>query len=86
MIDFRACPRCNGDVLEYFPADSERALCINCGWRAGRPRGRIRAGQGSQGDESHRRRLQARRVWWPERLGQFLKLHAGPRSLSRPAG
>ncbi len=34
MIDFRACPRCNGDVLEYFPADSERALCINCGWRA----------------------------------------------------
>lgn len=34
MIDFRACPRCNYDVLEYFPADSERALCINCGWRA----------------------------------------------------
>ncbi len=34
MIDFRACPRCSGDVLEYYPADSERALCINCGWRA----------------------------------------------------
>ena len=34
MIDFRAYPRCNGDVLEYFPADSESALCINCGWRA----------------------------------------------------
>ncbi|MCX8213737.1 MAG: hypothetical protein OTJ97_04410 [SAR202 cluster bacterium] len=34
MINFRACPRSNGDVLEYFPADHERALCINCGWRA----------------------------------------------------
>ena len=34
MTDFRACPRCNYDVLEYFPADSERALRINCGWRA----------------------------------------------------
>jgi len=34
MINFRACARCNGDVLEYFSADHERALCINCGWRA----------------------------------------------------
>ena len=33
MIDFKVCLRCNGDVLEYFPADSERALYINCGWR-----------------------------------------------------
>jgi hypothetical protein len=24
MINFRACARCNGDVLEYFPADPTR--------------------------------------------------------------
>ena len=31
-IDFRACPKCGGDVLESSPA-SEGAYCINCGWR-----------------------------------------------------
>jgi|ETN02SMinimDraft_2_1059926.scaffolds.fasta_scaffold226766_1 hypothetical protein len=33
MINFKVCPRCSGDVLEYFPADSEMALYINYGWR-----------------------------------------------------
>ena len=32
-MDFRACPRCGADVLDS-PADSEKAFCINCGWRA----------------------------------------------------
>ena len=33
MIVFKSCPRCRGDVLEHYPEDSDRALCINCGWR-----------------------------------------------------
>ena len=33
MIGFKGCPRCGGDVLEYFPPDGDRILCINCGWR-----------------------------------------------------
>ena len=34
FLYLRACPRCKDDLLENFPVDSERALCINCGWRA----------------------------------------------------
>lgn len=33
-IEFRACPKCGGDVLENSSASSEGAFCINCGWRA----------------------------------------------------
>ena len=33
MIVYKACPRCRGDVLEHYPGVSDRALCINCGWR-----------------------------------------------------
>jgi Zn ribbon nucleic-acid-binding protein len=33
MIRIRACPRCDGAILEHRPSDVEDAMCINCGWR-----------------------------------------------------
>ena len=32
-IEFRACPKCGGDVLEESSTSSEGDFCINCGWR-----------------------------------------------------
>ena len=33
MMKLKACPRCEGAVLELAGVGGEDGLCINCGWR-----------------------------------------------------